>query len=275
MTDKRILTIVSNYGYWGVELTGPRAKLVAAGYSLVYATPRGLPPEPLPPSYDTSFFDPPLNRRVTTEADAAQVLAFKDSPELDDPIDLSAWMPQRPYVSLPDYETRNQDYLAAVRARQEEMADYAGLLLVGGSGPILDVVNNQRVHDIILGFYRRGRPIAAICYGVAALLFARDWTDRTPIIRGKHVTGHCLEYDYLDGTGFINTDLNMGPPPYALEYLLRDATGPDGAFHGNVDKETSVVVDYPFITARSLQCSHEFGEQFVRVLDHGLTRYGW
>jgi putative intracellular protease/amidase len=136
-------------------------------------------------------------------------------------------------------------------------------------------VNNQRVHDIVLGFYRADKPIAAICYGVATLVFARDFSERTCILRGKHVTGHCIEYDYHDGTGFLGTDFNMGPPPYVLEYILRDAVGPDGMYHGNFGKQTSVIVDYPFITARSLQCSHEFGEQFVNMLDNGLRRYGW
>jgi putative intracellular protease/amidase len=272
---KKILAILSNYGYWGVELTGPMIKLEAAGYELVFATPTGKRAEALPPSYDASYWDPPLGTQVTTESDTKEVLAIKDSPKLDNPIDIASWMPQRPYFSASDFLPKWEAYFADVKKRQAEMLDYAGLLLVGGSGPIIDVVNNQRVHDIILGFYRNGRPITAICYGVAALVFARDFNERIPIIRGKHVTGHCIEYDYLDGTGFLNTDLNMGPPPYALEYLLRDAVGPKGGFHGNFGKETSVIVDIPFITARSLQCAHEFGEQFVNMLDHGLTRYGW
>ena len=48
-----------------------------------------------------------------------------------------------------------------------------------------------------------------------------------------------------------------------------------GRLHGNFGKATSVIVDYPFITARSLQCSHEFGDAFVEVLEKGLKRYGW
>lgn len=149
------------------------------------------------------------------------------------------------------------------------------MLIVGGSGPIVDIVNNQRVHDLILGFHAESKPVGAICYGVAALVFARDFNDRRSIIRGKHVTGHCIEYDYHDGTGFVGTDFNMGPPPYVLEYMLSDAVGPEGQYHGNFGKPTSVVVDYPFITARSLQCSHEFGDRFVDVLTGGLTRSGW
>ncbi|MBI5787743.1 MAG: DJ-1/PfpI family protein [Candidatus Schekmanbacteria bacterium] len=273
---KKILAILSNYGYWGVELTGPMVKLENAGYGLEFATPRGQRPIALPPSYDPTYYDPPLGTTVTTEFDARQVMGFKDSPKLDNPLDISAWMPERPYFSVENFLRKWEEYFQTVSQRHQEIqGKYAGLLLIGGSGPIIDMVNNQRVHDIILGFYRRNKPVAAICYGVAALVFARDFNERVPIIRGKHVTGHCIEYDYHDGTGFVGTDFNLGPPPYTLEYLLRDAVGPKGRFHGNFGKPTSVIVDYPFITARSLQCSHEFGEQFVNVLENGLQRYGW
>lgn len=272
---KNILTLVSNYGYWGVELAAPRQKLLAAGYTLTYCTPTGGRPEALPPSYDPNYWDPPLGCHVTTEADAQLVRELMASPDLERPIDLSGWYPQRPYFSHPDFLRVWESYHRTVLERRQELEPYAGLLLVGGSGPILDMVNNQRVHDLILGFHQLGKPIAAICYGVACLPMARDFNERTSIIRGKHVTGHCIEYDYLDGTGFVGTDLNIGPPPYCLEYMLRDAVGPDGQYHGNFGRPTSVIVDYPFITARSLQCSHEFGEQFVNVLEGGLKRYGW
>jgi hypothetical protein len=67
----------------------------------------------------------------------------------------------------------------------------------------------------------------------------------------------------------------MGPPPYPLEYILRDATGPDGRYHGNVGRVTSVIVDHPFITARSTPDSFLAGRKLVEVLEHGLRRYGW
>ncbi|MEI6705820.1 MAG: type 1 glutamine amidotransferase domain-containing protein [Methylococcales bacterium] len=275
-TKKKVLAILSNYGYWGVELTGPMVKLEQAGYQLTFATPNGERPIALPPSYDTNYYDPPLGVKVTTEFDAAQVMQFKDSPKLDHPINLSDWMPERPYYSSPDFLRHLEHYFQTVLTRQKEMtAEYDAVLLVGGSGPLIDMVNNQRVHDIILGFYNANKPVAAICYGVACLVFARDFNERQSIIKGKHVTGHCIEFDYHDGTGFVGTDLNMGPPPYVLEYLLHDAVQPDGMFHGNFGKPTSVIVDYPFITARSLQCSHEFGDKLVDVLENNLIRYGW
>jgi putative intracellular protease/amidase len=273
---KKILAVMSEWGYWGIELVGPLRKLEAAGYSFDYVTPKGKRSPALPPSYDTSYMDPPLGVCVTTAEDAALVTEFEATNDLDRTMSLAEWFPERPYYSAPDFLRGLEKYYEARKTAQKAALEaYDAILLVGGSGPIVDMVNNQRVHDLVLGFHEAGRPIGAICYGVATLVFARDFNERKAIIAGKNVTGHCIEYDYHDGTGFVGTDFNMGPPPYVLEYLLSDAVGPKGQYHGNFGKRTSVIVDYPFITARSLQCSHEFGDRFVDVLTRGLTRSGW
>lgn len=274
--SKKILAVMSEWGYWGIELVGPLRKLEAAGYSFDFCTPKGKRSPVLPPSIDTTYVDPPLGVCVTTAEDAALVEEFEATNRLDNPIDLSTWFPERPYFHTPDFLRALEGYYEARKTASEAANEaYDALLLVGGSGPIVDMVNNQRVHDLILAFWDTTKPIGAICYGVAPLVFARDFNERTSILRGKHVTGHCIEYDYHDGTGFVGTDFNMGPPPYTLEYILSDAVGPEGGYHGNFGKRTSVIVDYPFITARSLQCSHEFGDRFVDVLTKGLTRSGW
>lgn len=273
---KKVLAVLSEYGYWGIELVGPLAKLEAAGHTVEFMTPHGKKAEALPPSYDTRYVDPPLGVCVTTPRDAAMVKEFEATNRLACCQDMSANIPERPYYSHPNFLRELEQYYIKVKDSIAKLTEeYEALLIVGGSGPIVDLVNNQHLHELILGFYRAQKPIGAICYGVAALVFARDFNERKSILNGKHVTGHCIEYDYHDGTGFLHTDFNIGPPPYVLEYILSDAVGPSGQFHGNFGKETSVIVDYPFITARSLQCSHEFGDAFVGVLDNGLQRYGW
>lgn len=255
---------------------GPLTKLEASGYTVEFITLNGKKAQALPPSYDAKYVDPPLGVCVTTPRDAEMVNSFEATNRLATTMNLSAIIPERPYYSRPNFLRELEQYYAEVKEGIAKLtSEYEALLLVGGSGPIVDMVNNQRLHEVVLGFYRAGKPIAGICYGVAVLAFARDFNERRSIIRGKHVTGHCIEYDYHDGTGFLGTDFNMGPPPYVLEYVLSDAVGPEGQFHGNFGKETSVIADYPFITARSLQCSREFGDVFVAVLDKGLKRYGW
>ena len=92
------------------------------------------------------------------------------------------------------------------------MEQYDTLLLPGGSGPMVDMVNNERLHDAILGFLAKDKLIAAECYCVTCLAFARDWTERKSIIWGKHVTGHAREYDCKDSTGFAQMYDYEGKP---------------------------------------------------------------
>jgi putative intracellular protease/amidase len=279
---RKILIVLSEWGFWGEELIGPIETFDTQGYTSVFCTPTGKRPVALTPSMDPTFVDPPLGRSVTSEEMAAKVKAIDDpaNPRLDNPLNLSAWFPMQPYWSAPEVLRKWEKYYRDVAAAQDRSQEYDALLIVGGSGPIVDLANNHRIHELILGFLRQGKPVAAECYGVTCLAFARDLNERQSIIRGKHVTGHCKEYDYLDGTGFMKArgeflEFNMGPPPYPLEYILQDATGPDGGYHGNVGKETSVIVDYPFITGRSTPDSYLTGQKLVEVLENGLRRFGW
>jgi putative intracellular protease/amidase len=275
--QQRVLCLLSEWGYWGEELVGPLEVLEGMGLTVDFATPTGKRPVALTPSMDPTYVDPPLGRSVTTQEMAAKVRALDDpsNPRLSDPIDLSAWLPDYPYHSDPQYLRLTENYYAKLGDVAEDIGRYDALLMVGGSGPIVDLANNHRVHDLLLAFYRAGKPIAAECYAVTCLAFARDLEDRASIIRGKHVTGHCKEYDYKTGTGFMGTTFQIGPPPYPLEYILRDATAPDGAYHGNYGKPTSVIVDYPFITGRSTSDSYLTGQKLVEVLSQGLNRWGW
>jgi putative intracellular protease/amidase len=278
---RKILVVLSEWGYWGEELVGPLDAFDEKSYESVFMTPKGKRPRALPVSMDATFLDPPLDRTVTNEYYARRTREIDESSRLDYPINLSEWFPERPYFSAKTYLRKLEVYNDALDKAQASLAEYDALLLVGGSGPIVDMANNQRLHDVILGFYKLGKPIAAECYGVTCLAFARDWYDRKSIIWGKHVTGHPLEYDYKDGTGFFNAekgewvDFNMGPPPYPLEFILRDATGPNGGYHSGVGRRISALVDYPFITGRSTASSRRVGELLVEVLENGLKRYGW
>jgi len=293
---KRILVVLSEWGYRGEELLGPLEVFDAAGYFVDFTTPTGKRPIALAPSKDASYVDPPLNRPITAEEVTRKVRELDDispnrseqSRRLDHPISLKELMPERPYWNEPNFVCKMEAYNHALDTVQKKLMVYDAVLLVGGSGPMIDMVNNQRVQDLILSFYQAGKPIAAECYGVACLAFARRVENRKSIIWGKRVTGHCLEYDYKSGTGFEGPHsvdgsnkgfgdgyIDFGPPFYALEFILRDATGPDGEYIGNVGHPTSVIVDYPFITGRSTPDSYLTGQKLVEVLEDGLKRYGW
>ncbi|MDT0270314.1 type 1 glutamine amidotransferase domain-containing protein [Streptomyces sp. DSM 44915] len=274
--SKRILVVLSEYGYWGEELVGPVEAFDRQGYQITFMTPTGKRPHALPPSLDAEYVDPPLGRSVTTRDMARRATELDESTRLDNPVSLQALIPERPYYSALNHLREVEEYHRQLdTATADLVSGFDALVIVGGSGPIVDLANNERLHEVVLAFVSADKPILAECYGVAVLAFARDLEERGSLLWGKHVTGHPKEYDYKDGTGFLGVDFNMGPPPYPLEYILRDATGPDGGFHGNVGKETSVLVDYPFVTARSTPDSVPSGELLVRVLEDGLRRHGW
>ncbi|MFZ1413081.1 MAG: type 1 glutamine amidotransferase domain-containing protein [Defluviicoccus sp.] len=284
---RRVLIVLSEWGYWGEELVGPLGEFDRAGYQVDFCTPNGQRPNAIPVSMDPDYFDPPLNRPVTTAAMAARVREFDDpateqGKRLENPLSLASWFPERPYFAAPSFVRNLEAYNRQLVEAAVGIERYDALLIVGGSGPIVDLANNQRVHDLILAFLAADKPVGAECYGVACLAFARDMNLRESIIWGKHVTGHCLEYDYKDGTGFVEArgrflNFNMGPPPYPLEFILRDATGPNGQYHGNFGHPTSVIVDYPFITGRSTPDSILTGQKMIEVLDGNppLRRWGW
>lgn len=307
--SKKILVILSEWGFWGEELVGPLEVFQRKNYRTVLCTPTGGRPRALPPSMDPSFKDPPLGKTVTTPEMAEKVRRLDDpsNPFLANQRSLKAMLPERPYwsdreeLAYPN-ETGQMEmscsplrkwegyYRARAEVQQALVEEFDALLLVGGSGPMIDMVNNYRVHDAILAFKAADKPIAAECYGVACLAQARNFDDPRSIIWGKHVTGHPKEYDYRDLTGVLDPEtgamlsrevgnpdrwVNLGPPFYTLEHILRDATGPEGDFHGNVGRATSVIVDYPFITGRSTPDSYTTGEKLVEVLEDGLRRYGW
>jgi len=281
MARKKVLFVISEWGYWGEELVGPLSACDKAGYEVVFVTPTGKKPKALTVSMDPSYIDPPLGKSVTSEENARLTREIEQSDRLNNPINLKEWFPERPYRSSPNYLRESEAYYQRLDELEKELAQYDALVIVGGSGAMVDLANNQRLHDMILRFVKMDKPVAAECYGVACLAFARDAEDRKSIIWGKHVTGHPFEYDYKDGTGFegdhpgLGPGLNMGPPFYPLEFILRDAVGPNGQFHGNVGKETSVIVDYPFITARSTESSYACGEMLIEVLEKGLRKYGF
>ena len=65
--SKRILAMLSEWGYWGEELVGPYDVLIERGYKIDFMTAKGRKPPALPPSMEVGYFDPPLDKVVTDE----------------------------------------------------------------------------------------------------------------------------------------------------------------------------------------------------------------
>ena len=292
MPSRRILIAISEWGYWGEELVAPLDRFDEQGYEVDFVTPKGLRPIALPVSYDPTFEDPPLGegKEIVSQkmADKVKKLEQPSNPTLSKPRNLTDWFPENPYPSAPRYLRERESYFKALNDRKTEIDEsYDAILIVGGSGPLMDMANNYRLKDLIRCFYELGKPIAAECYGVTCLAFTHiSEDDGRPIIWGKHVTGHPRPYDYQEGSAFWDRErkdyLVTRFPTVPLQLILELAVGPQGRFHGNVGKEFSVIVDYPFITGRSTGDSELTGIKLIEVLESRkagkpgpLERYGW
>ena len=138
--------------------SGPLEAFDEAGYEVDFATPNGKRPDALPPSMDPDYIDPPLGtlghlaggRR---EGQGARRLATGSTTRSTS----AELMPERPYHSEPTTScaSRRRTTRELDERREGARDKYDAMLIVGGSGPIVDLANNQRVHDLILALLRR------------------------------------------------------------------------------------------------------------------------
>src|SRR4029079_19831285 len=71
--SKKILVVLSEWGYWGEELVGPLEAFEEAGYSVDFMTPTGKRPVAIGVSMDPDYVDPPPGRSVTSKEMGATV----------------------------------------------------------------------------------------------------------------------------------------------------------------------------------------------------------
>ena len=136
---KKVLVLLSEYGYWGEELVGPLVRFDERGYEVVFATTTGARPHALAPSMDPNFIDPALGRSVTTPEMAELARKLDASERLDNPRGLTGWLPERPYTSDDSYLRKLEAYHRALEGIEGDIAEFDTILIVGGSGPIVDM----------------------------------------------------------------------------------------------------------------------------------------
>src|SRR6266487_2392247 len=121
---KKILIVLSEWGYWGEELLAPLETFDAAGYEVTFATPKGKRTHALPTSMDANYIDPPLGRSVTTEGMARKVCQLEQSNRLNNPVNLSTLLPESPYWSFFNFLIEMEAYYKAREVVQKDLEQY-------------------------------------------------------------------------------------------------------------------------------------------------------
>jgi putative intracellular protease/amidase len=252
MAKKKVLLLAPNYGGWGEEQQAPWDAFKKAGFEVTLATPQGKKPLPLTISVDPGFIDPIQNYHTNPPEVCKRIKQLIDSDEWAHPM----------------------------KTDDAKMADYDAIVLTCGPGAILDTNGRKHVHDMILEAVRSNKLVAALCYAVASLVFARDpKKNYHSVIWGKKVTAHPrawdfhadLRHDALYGATPDNHGTDVVTPGfiYPLQDLATDAVGPNGsvAFADDATRDKpSVVYDWPFITGCSVESSIAFADKVVEVL---------
>lgn len=139
-------------GFWIEEFASPYYKLLDKGAVITLATPKG-GAAPIDPSSDTPS--------ASTEATER----FKKD-------------------SLAQEKINNTKVLATINAD-----DYDAVFYPGGHGPLWDLANDTNSVALIEKFNLQQKPIAFVCHAPAALKNVKNTDGRTPLVKGKKVTG--------------------------------------------------------------------------------------
>ncbi|EGS21780.1 putative heat shock protein [Thermochaetoides thermophila DSM 1495] len=139
--------------------------------------------------------------------------------------------------------------------------EYAALFYPGGHGPVFDLVENPTSQTLIQEFLAKGKVVAAVCHGVAALLGVQDpeSADGTPYLKSKAVTGF---------SNAEEEDVGLASAvPFLLEDKLIEAVGTNGSYEKAEDKwAQKVVVDGKLITGQNPASAKGVAEAIVRAV---------
>ncbi|WP_307868557.1 type 1 glutamine amidotransferase domain-containing protein [Umezawaea beigongshangensis] len=150
-------------GYWAEELAVPHEKLVAAGYTVDFASPGGVL-QPL----DAHSADPEI-----AGPDCAHHVAHA--------------------------ERALREFGPLLALDEVDVDDYIAVVLPGGHGPVVDLHQDAALGRLLTAADSAGKIIAAVCHGPAALLSAVA-PDGEWLFAGREMTAFTDEEEELFGT---------------------------------------------------------------------------
>ncbi|HEY7773369.1 MAG TPA: type 1 glutamine amidotransferase domain-containing protein [Marinagarivorans sp.] len=95
----------------------------------------------------------------------------------------------------------------------DTLTSFDAIYLPGGHGTLWDFRNNPYLEPIVSTLFQLGKPVAAVCHGVAGFIGATD-ADGSPMVKGKRVNSFTNAEECS-----IELDTTV---PYLLESELRE-----------------------------------------------------
>lgn len=213
-------------GYYLNEFGVPADELQKAGYELVLATPKGNAPKVDQTSVDTQYFDGSEQEMKRIQEVVANIDGINDTMSLSEVIDGG-------------------------------LDQYSAVFIPGGHAPLIDLVDNEQVGEILRHFHEQQKPTAAICHGPIALLSAQDEPQEyeQKFAQATEVKASNWIYDGYQMTIFSNPEeavFESSLDGKKLRYYPAKAMDNAGGEMQFADKwQSKVVVDRELITGQN------------------------
>jgi putative intracellular protease/amidase len=204
-------------GFWVEEFANPYYTLLDKGAKITIATPKG-GAAPIDPSSDSPDAATEDTDRYNKDADAKERIA-------------------------------NTKILADINPN-----DFDAVFYPAGHGPLWDLATDETSIALIEKFNSQQKPIAFVCHAPAALKSVKN-TDRSPLVKGKKVTGFTnTEEAAVQLTNIV---------PFLVENML---TENGGIYSKKEDWAAYAIQDGNLITGQNPASSALVAEKLIESL---------
>jgi putative intracellular protease/amidase len=209
-------------GFWIEEFASPYYAFIEAGISVIIASPKG-GQAPIDPKSDEPASQTPATIRYKADTELQTLLAHTKK--------------------LSDINSQ----------------DFDGAFYPGGHGPLWDLTTDKDSIKLIEDFWKRKKPVAAVCHAPSVLLHVMDENGK-PLLKDKNVTG------------FTNTEEEAVKLTDVVPFLLENELKNRGAKYSKKgDWESYVVKDGLLITGQNPASSEEAAHELIKILKGAIA----
>ena len=229
------------------ETVVPVMALIGAGYDIVLATPNGTKPHIDEASMSAQHFGGDLNAYERGK------VFYADNPSMN--------------------------HVRTIRQVIDDGLDaYAAVFVPGGQAPVVDLMQDPDLGEVLRHFHTQKKPTALLCHGpiavVAALPKAREF--REALVEGDYAKAEALAKGW-QYTGYKMTVFNASEERYVEDQILHGKmyfTMPEAltaaggkVISGAVDFAPHVIEDRELITGQNPRSDHLLGAALVKALE--------
>jgi putative intracellular protease/amidase len=132
--------------------------------------------------------------------------------------------------------------------------DFDAVFIPGGHGLLWDLMDDFKCISLLEAFFAAGKPVAAVCHGVAALHKVKR-PDGESVVKDKRITG------------FTNSEEAAVALTEVVPFLIEDEFKRLGCdFSGMGDWAPHVVVHGKLVTGQNPQSSEQCAKELVKLL---------